>query len=214
MIDDLIHEAEALKDENYDSAPVKLWKRRAKAFVVQAYGDDYLSIFNGLLRFKVVVLGERQGQQQHREALTNAVAFLEGLRREPLLPTVDTDDPPPGLHPAIQKGCVPLFESGHFVEAVEKSFKIVRDRLRELTGYETGSEAFGKGGLRVKGAAAPHVEDDFNEGVKFLTMAIDRFRNEKSHSSDGLISAPDRAREYLSMSSLAMHLLEQAEVGK
>ena len=44
-------------------------------------------------------------------------------------------------------------------------------------GHETGSEAFGKGKLRISGAA-PHVADDFNEGVKFLTMAIDKFRNE------------------------------------
>lgn len=115
-----------------------------------------------------------------------------------------------GLHPAIENACVTLFETGHFAEAVEKSYKVVRDRLRALTGYEKGSDAFGKGRLRIGGAAAPHVADDFNEAVKFLTMAIDRFRNEKSHSSDGHINDPDRAREYLSMSSLAMHLLDQA----
>ena len=83
-----------------------------------------------------------------------------------------------------------LFESGHYAEVVEKSFKIVRDRLRALTGYETGSEAFGKGKLRINGAAAAHVADDFNESVKFLTMAVDRFRNEKSHSSDGHTTDP------------------------
>ena len=104
-----------------------------------------------------------------------------------------------------------MFETGHYAEAVERSYKIVRDRLRVLTGYETGAEAFGKGKLRIGGAAAPHVADDFNEGVKFLTMAIDKFRNEKSHSSDGHINDPARAREYLSVSSLAMHLLDQAE---
>jgi uncharacterized protein (TIGR02391 family) len=112
------------------------------------------------------------------------------------------------LHPAISSGCRKLYESGDYAEAVEKGFKIVRDRLRVLTGYETGSEAFGKGKLTIGGAAASHVDDDFQNGVKFLTMAIDRFRNEKSHTADGNISDPIRAYEYLRVSSLAMHLLE------
>ena len=79
-----------------------------------------------------------------------------------------------------------------------------------MTTYETGSEAFGKGNLYVEGAAAPHVDDDFQNGVKFLSMAIDRFRNEKSHTADGNISDPIRAYEYLRLSSLAMHLLDRA----
>jgi len=114
------------------------------------------------------------------------------------------------LHPEIKETCIPLCHNGHLAEGVEKSFKIVRDRLRKLTGYETGSEAFGKAGLRIKGAAEPHVANDFNEGVKFLTMAIDRFRNEKAHVIDGNIRDELRAYEYLRLSSLAMHLLDNA----
>jgi uncharacterized protein (TIGR02391 family) len=56
------------------------------------------------------------------------------------------------------------------------------------------------------------VNDDFQNGVKFLTMAIDRFRNEKSHTADGNISDPIRAYEYLRLSSLAMHLLDRARI--
>jgi len=115
------------------------------------------------------------------------------------------------LHPEIYAKCRNLYDGGDYAEAVEKSFKLVRDRLRALTGYETGSEAFGKGHLYIDGAAATHVDDDFQNGVKFLTMAIDRFRNEKSHTADGNISDPIRAYEYLRLSSLAMHLLERAQ---
>ena len=49
-------------------------------------------------------------------------------------------------------------------------------------------------------------------GVKFLTMAIDFFRNEKVHTADGNISDPIRAYEYLRLSSLAMHLLEGGQI--
>jgi len=114
------------------------------------------------------------------------------------------------LQSDIYARCRNLYEGGDYAEAVEKSFKLVRDRLRALTGYETGSESFGKGNLCVEGAAAPHVDEDFQSGVKFLTMAIDRFRNEKSHTADGNITDPLRAYEYLRLSSLAMHLLEHA----
>jgi uncharacterized protein (TIGR02391 family) len=114
------------------------------------------------------------------------------------------------LHPEIYSRCRTLYAGGDYAEAVEKGFKVVRDRLRSLTSYETGSEAFGKGKIYVEGAAAAHVDDDFQNGVKFLTMAIDRFRNEKSHTADGNISDPIRAYEYLRLSSLAMHLLDRA----
>jgi hypothetical protein len=60
-----------------------------------------------------------------------------------------------------------LYTGGQYAEAVEKSFKVVRDRLRSLTTYETGSEAFGKGKLYVEGAAPSHVDDDFQNGLSF-----------------------------------------------
>ncbi|BCX16112.1 MAG: hypothetical protein KatS3mg098_341 [Candidatus Parcubacteria bacterium] len=116
------------------------------------------------------------------------------------------------LHQEIYNKCFDLYQKGAYAEAVEKSFKVVRDRLRKLTGYETGSEAFGKGKLHIKGAAAQNVDQDFNDAVKFLTMAIDRFRNEKSHTSDAKIDDPVRAYEYLRLSSLAMNLLEDSEI--
>ena len=101
------------------------------------------------------------------------------------------------LHPDILSNCRKLYDGGDYAESVEKGFKVVRDKLRLLTGHETGSEAFGKGRLYVNGAAAAHVDDDYQNGVKFLTMAIDRFRNEKSHTADGNITDPVRAYEYL-----------------
>src|SRR5579872_4661120 len=97
------------------------------------------------------------------------------------------------LYPEIISKCASLYDSKAYPEAVEKSFKIVRDRLRTLTSHETGSEAFGKGHLHIKGSAALNVDDDFNKAVKFLTMSIDMFRNEKSHTSDAKIDDPVRA---------------------
>jgi uncharacterized protein (TIGR02391 family) len=133
---------------------------------------------------------------------------LERVRNEMMILDHRALSPIKSLHPEVLSRCRILFESGNYAEAVEKSFKVVRDRLRALTGHENGSEAFGRGRLRVAGAAANHVDEDFNQATKFLTMAIDRFRNEKAHTSDGNISDPIRAAEYLAMSSLAMRLLD------
>lgn len=116
------------------------------------------------------------------------------------------------LHSNIYAKCHELYEKGAYAEAAEKGFKVVRDKLRKLTGHETGSEAFGKGKLHIKGATALNVDHDFNEAVKFLTMSIDFFRNEKSHTSDAKIDNPTRAYEYLRLSSLAMNLLEDTEI--
>lgn len=145
-----------------------------------------------------------------RTALNNGIENLKSLIDRLELAVTRVPDPTAidTLHPEILAKCRKLYESGDYAEAVEKGFKVVRDRLRTLTTFETGSEAFGKGGLHVKGPTAPHVDADFQEGVKFLTMAIDRFRNEKAHTSDGHISNPTRAYEYLRVSSLAMHLLD------
>ena len=117
-----------------------------------------------------------------------------------------------GLHPDILKGCKALLDAAAYPEAVERSFKIVRDRLRKLSGYETASEAFGKGHLYVNGAAAENVDRDFNQGTKFLMMAIDMFRNEKSHTSEGNINDLTHAYQYLMVSSLARRFLDRAEV--
>ena len=115
------------------------------------------------------------------------------------------------LHPTIAQKCATLYTSKNYPEAVEKGFKVVRDRLRELTGHEKALEAFGKGGLYIQGATAENVDDDFQQAAKFMMTSIDFFRNEKSHTSDGKLDAI-RAYEYLSMSSLAMRLLENTEL--
>ncbi|MCL2085338.1 TIGR02391 family protein [Candidatus Saccharibacteria bacterium] len=116
------------------------------------------------------------------------------------------------LHPKIEAECVNLVKDGYFGEATEKSFKIVRDRLRTLTGHETSSEAFGKGHLFIKGASASNVEHDFQEAVKFLGMALDKFRNEKSHTATANITDENRAYQYLAMSSLMLQHLDNGEI--
>jgi uncharacterized protein (TIGR02391 family) len=216
----LAAEALDLRDERRDSPKVGLWKTRTREFVEREFGEARLKVFNKALFFKRVVSSDAQGQAMHVDSMKKAVEFLDTLRsdRERSAPVAKPRDDETGLlrmsdlHPRIVKGCARHFEQGDYGIAVEQGFKIVRARLRQLTGHETGSEAFGKTDLRVEGAAAEWVDEDFNEATKFLTMAIDRFRNEKAHTVDGNIEEPVRAFEYLAVSSLAMRILDRAVV--
>ena len=213
---ELAEEARLLIEEPHDSPKVKLWKREARDAVEAALGESYVKLLNETLFFRRAISRPGDGQTQHRKAFANAAELLDDLAAKQVPEPEEPEEPEAAfvsledLHPEIASGCRQLFDSGSYVEAVEKSFKIVRDRLRQLTGYETGSDAFGKGHLRVEGASADWVADDFNEGVKFLTMAIDKFRNEKAHVAMANLTDPIRAAEYLCMSSLAMRLLDQA----
>jgi uncharacterized protein (TIGR02391 family) len=193
---------------------LEVWRKDTLAQLKAAYeGNDIAFEFEA-----VTSTTERSSPQftfdYSKTKVRYGIMQLEGLiERLPLaIPESEDGTGIKSLHPEIYSRCRTLYTGGEYGEAVEKGFKVVRDRLRSLTGYETGSDAFGKGKIYIQGAAAGHVDDDFQNGVKFLTMAIDRFRNEKSHTADGNITDPIRAYEYLRLSSLAMHLLDKAEI--
>lgn len=219
IIDDLIHQAEELKTVSYESPRILLWKKRTKNFILSNYEPEYKQILDRALSFGSIAMSEEHAQGMHVDAMSKAIEFLESLKNEPTIVTTPLMTPPNNqeysltkLHSLIFEKCESLFNNKEYSEAVEKGFKIVRDRLRELTGFERGADAFGKGKLHIKGAAAQHVDADFNQAIKYLTMAIDMFRNEKSHTADGNIDNPKRAFEYLVLSSLAMNLLNNSEI--
>jgi len=214
-------------EEKEDHEAFNSWHTQTELLLKKFFGKDADEV--GQFHFRdgksSVVVGGRPdiNAQRHTEAyfrdITQLRSQLTGIR-DFLKDTADDESEAKpvstgtldALHDAIKQKCSSLYLGGHYPEAVEKGFKVVRDRLRELTTFEKGLEAFGRGRLHINGATAPNVEQDFQDAVKFLTASIDFFRNEKSHTSDGKIDDPVRAYEYLSLSSLAMHLLDDAEV--
>lgn len=123
-------------------------------------------------------------------------------------------EPFEGYHTEIVEHCKPRFDVGHYDDAVLAGTKLVRDRLRDLTGFETAAEAFGRGGLIVAGSANSHTENNFHEGARFIMMGMDRFRNELAHTIDqnDLIKQPGIALHFLGNCSLSMYLLDGARV--
>ena len=103
-----------------------------------------------------------------------------------------------------------LLSDGHYFSAVEEAYKIVRKKLRDITGREKATEAFRKENYKKIFGHLPidEVERDFFEGVKFLHMAIQFFRNEKAHTPAYEIDK-NLAIHYIVLASLAYDLIDR-----
>lgn len=105
-------------------------------------------------------------------------------------------------------------ESNHPLSDIEKIEP--KKKLKSyLRAYMSGSMMTRDSEAVAQGIFTPAIvyyEGVVYDAAKFLTMAIDMFRNEKSHTSNAEIDDSQQAEEYLTLSSLAMHLLDRAEI--
>lgn len=105
-----------------------------------------------------------------------------------------------------------FLESGHYFNAVEEAYKIVREKLREITGKEKAHEAFATDNYTLIFGHEPkgEAEADFFEGVKFLHMAIQKLRNEKAHTPANQMDK-NLAIHYIVLASLAYDLISREQ---
>lgn len=116
------------------------------------------------------------------------------------------------LCPEIFEHVKTYLENEDYFHALEESYKIVRKKLKDITGSEKATEAFSDKNLTVIFGHSPkdEVEKDFFSGIKFLHMALQYFRNEKAHD---LAKPLDRnvATHYLVVASLAYDLITRGK---
>jgi uncharacterized protein (TIGR02391 family) len=105
--------------------------------------------------------------------------------------------------------------SGHYFTAVEEAYKIVREKLRNITGEEKATNAFKKENYKKIFGHLPKDarEEDFFRGIKFLHMALQFLRNEKSHTPANKINK-NLAIHYIALASLAFDLINRNEKNK
>jgi|GEM_PF-1735463 len=110
----------------------------------------------------------------------------------------------------ILKHVKTLLETEHYFNAVEESYKIVREKLRSITGKEKAHEGFKDGNYEIIFGHKPQndTEKDFFEGVKFLHMAIQNLRNEKAHTPANKLDK-NLAIHYIVLASLAYDLISR-----
>lgn len=105
-----------------------------------------------------------------------------------------------------------------YFHAVDEAYKLVREKLREITGNEKATEVFNMNAENKKyytqlfgrPDGATQAEKDFFRGVGYLNLTIQFLRDEKAHT---LASTLERnlAIHYISLSSLAYDLITRGE---
>ena len=105
-----------------------------------------------------------------------------------------------------------------YFHAVDEAYKLVRNKLQEITGNEKATEVFNMNAeskryytqLFGKSDGTTQAEKDFFRGVGYLNLTIQFLRNEKAHT---LAAALERnlAIHYISLSSLAYDLITRNE---
>lgn len=103
-----------------------------------------------------------------------------------------------------------LLQDGHYSNAVEESYKIVREKLKSITWKEKAHEWFKEDNYEIIFWHKPvdSVERDFFEWVKFLHMAIQNLRNEKAHTPAKDMNK-NLAIHYIVLASLAYDLIDK-----
>jgi len=105
-----------------------------------------------------------------------------------------------------------------YFHAVDEAYKLVRNKLQEITGNEKATEVFSMNAenrryymqLFGKSDGTTHAEKDFFRGVGYLNLTIQFLRDEKAHT---LATALERnlAIHYISLSSLVYDLITRNE---
>ncbi len=114
------------------------------------------------------------------------------------------------IRPEIYEHIKAYWNNQDYYHSAEESYKIVRKKLRDLTGEEQAHKAFCDENFEKIFGHTPEndTEKDFFEGVKFLNMAIQRFRNEKAHTPAKQLER-NLALHYISLASLAYELISR-----
>lgn len=118
------------------------------------------------------------------------------------------------IHEDIYDHIKRYLDSGNYFHAVEESYKVVREQLRERTEHEAADDVFNQNAqnqrhyaaLFGKTTPATQAERDFFRGVGYLHLGIQFLRNEKVHSLATFVE-PNLAIHYISLASLAYDLI-------
>jgi uncharacterized protein (TIGR02391 family) len=112
----------------------------------------------------------------------------------------------------------PYLDTQDYFHAVDEAYKLVREKLREITGKEKATEVFNMNAenkghyeqLFGKTDGTTQAEKDFFRGIGYLNLTIQFLRNEKAHTPASPIE-PNLAIHYISLSSLAYDLITRNE---
>lgn len=120
------------------------------------------------------------------------------------------------IRPEIFNHIKQYLETEDYFHAVEEAYKLVRHKLREITGCERASEAFNMNAENTRywqqlfgqNPVRGTPEYDFCRGVGYLHLGIQFLRNEKAHRSANELDI-NLAMHYIVLASLAYELISR-----
>ena len=118
------------------------------------------------------------------------------------------------IHEDIYAHIERYLATGDYFHAVEESYKLVREKLRDITGKEKATDVFNNSAqneghwkaLFGKATASSDAEKDFFRGIGYLHLGVQHLRNEKAHTPASPID-PNLAIHYIALASLAYDLI-------
>jgi len=118
------------------------------------------------------------------------------------------------IHEDIYNHISQYLDIGDYFHAVDESYKVVREKLRDLTGKEKASDVFNSSAqneahyqaLFGRAKAADAAQADFFRGVGYLHLGVQHLRNEEAHTMATPLE-PNLALHYISLASLAYDLI-------
>lgn len=123
---------------------------------------------------------------------------------------IEDNDITINIRPEIYEHIKRYLATPDYYHAVEEAYKIVRQKLKDLTGEEKANQAFSEINIEKIFGRKPidNTEKDFFDGVKYINMAIQMFRNEKAHTPAKSLNK-NLAIHYISLASLAYELISR-----
>jgi uncharacterized protein (TIGR02391 family) len=224
---------ESLITEAGDGQPPDrdLWRERARAELVDYYGDpDHkevkrfeAAVFPGLVRSPQTVRSGQFAQAEQKATRRGAIvlqALTEQLKRKEADTGQSVFEPASildRLHPSIRGASGKLYLDGHFGSAIFEAFKAVEARVRDLSGLDETGRSLMVSAFNENNPTLPlnhlntRTEIDEQEGFRFIFMGASQgIRNPKAHD---IVEQedPERTLDYLSLASLLMRRLDDAE---
>ena len=120
------------------------------------------------------------------------------------------------IRPEIYNHIQRYLETEDYFHAVDEAYKVVREKLKSITGEERATEVFGDAGTKVgvldelygTNTKKGTPQYDFYRGCGYIHLAIQFLRNEKAHSS-AIDLDKNLAIHYLALASLAYDLISR-----
>lgn len=202
------------------------WRTSSESVIISACGinSSYLSNFVNAAKPSSHAKNVMAGNGvllALKDDITSGLFRLEGDQAAPSIVSaakVENASVNLQISNAVYSHIAQYLEKEDYFHAVEEAYKVVREKLREVTGKEKASDIFNLNAESNKyhdtifGAVTEvgTPESDFYRGVGYLNLAIQFLRNEKSHT---LATTVDKnlAIHYITLASLAYDLISRGE---